>query len=193
MCRSIKTDHGMGGSEASPTVQRQCGGCRLGDPSVADDLPRSEESPEPLRPEGNGQSGGAVQREVPSVIPPNQPSEEWLASHGQADGLGDVCKVHSDSVQVFSTGAVRSALVERLDLVPFAGIRRVGLAMAHGAEKYGEKNWEKGFPIESILNHALVHIYRYLSGDRSEDHLGHAAANLLMACHTEENPNGVPS
>jgi hypothetical protein len=63
--------------------------------------------------------------------------------------------------------------------------------MAHGAEKYGAHNWEKGFPLDSILNHALVHIYRYLSGDRTEDHLGHAAANLLMACHTEEVSNGV--
>jgi len=191
MCRSIKTDHGMGGSASSPAVQRECGGCRLGNPAVAGDLPRSEESPETECSGSNGQGSGAVPGEVPSVISPYQPSEEWLAGDGQADGLGEGGQVHSDSIQVFSTGAVRSALTERLDLIPFSGIRRVGLAMAHGAEKYGEKNWEKGFPLESILNHALVHVYRYLSGDRTEDHLGHAAANLLMACHTEENFHGV--
>lgn len=57
--------------------------------------------------------------------------------------------------------------------------------MAEGAEKYGTNNWEKGFPVNCILNHALAHILNHLAGDRSEDHLGHAAANLLMAIDTE--------
>jgi len=59
--------------------------------------------------------------------------------------------------------------------------------MAEGAEKYGERNWEKGMPVKFLLNHALAHIYEFLAGDRSEDHLGHAAANLLMACHSQES------
>jgi len=58
--------------------------------------------------------------------------------------------------------------------------------MAEGADKYGEHNWQKGFPVNDILNHAIAHIYNYLSGDRTEEHLAHAAANLLMAIHTEE-------
>jgi hypothetical protein len=57
--------------------------------------------------------------------------------------------------------------------------------MAEGAEKYGEYNWQKGFPVNDILNHAIAHVYKHLSGDRTEDHLGHAAAGLLMAIHTE--------
>lgn len=59
--------------------------------------------------------------------------------------------------------------------------------MAHGASRYGEGNWLKGMPLAFLLNHALAHIYTFLDGDRSEDHLGHAAANLLMACHSHEN------
>lgn len=35
-------------------------------------------------------------------------------------------------------------------------------------------------------NHAIAHLYAYLSGDRSEDHLAHAAWNCLAACHSEE-------
>jgi hypothetical protein len=53
--------------------------------------------------------------------------------------------------------------------------------MGQGAERYGENNWQKGFPVPDVLNHAMAHIVNYLSGDRSEDHLGHAACNLLMA------------
>jgi len=64
--------------------------------------------------------------------------------------------------------------------------------MAEGAEKYGDGNWEKGFPVNDILNHALAHIFSFLAGDQSEDHLGHAAANLLMAIDTEaKNERGL--
>lgn len=65
-------------------------------------------------------------------------------------------------------------------------MRRVAEAMAHGASKYGEGNWTLGMPVKFLLNHALAHVYNWLDGDRSEDHLGHAAANLLMACHSLE-------
>jgi hypothetical protein len=59
------------------------------------------------------------------------------------------------------------------------------VTMAEGAAKYGDGNWERGFPVNDILNHAIRHVYLHLSGDRTEDHLSHAAANLLMAIHTE--------
>lgn len=42
----------------------------------------------------------------------------------------------------------------------------------------------------SVLNHALAHIYKYLDGsDRSEDHIGHAIANLMMAAAFDEAGN----
>lgn len=55
-----------------------------------------------------------------------------------------------------------------------------------GAEKYGEHNWLKGQPITEMLNHAIKHCYAYLGGNRDEDHLAHAAWNLLGAIHSEE-------
>lgn len=57
--------------------------------------------------------------------------------------------------------------------------------MARGADNYGEGNWQKGIPVKDCLNHALAHIYKYLSGDRTEDHLAHAACNMMMACDLE--------
>jgi hypothetical protein len=62
--------------------------------------------------------------------------------------------------------------------------------MAHGAVRFGEKNWQKGMPMGDILNHALAHIFNYLDGDQTEDHLGHAAANLMMACHFGKEGSG---
>ncbi len=88
----------------------------------------------------------------------------------------------------FSTGAVRSddAEKERWDLITPIGLRRIAETYAEGAKKYGEDNWKKGIPIRDLLNHAIRHIYLYLKGDETEDHLAHAAWNLLTAMHFEE-------
>jgi len=88
----------------------------------------------------------------------------------------------------FGTGAIRSDTFEefRYDLVSPIGLREVARACAEGAEKYGDWNWEKGMPVHDLLNHAIAHIYGFLSGDRSEPHLGHAAWNLLAAIHSHE-------
>ena len=56
---------------------------------------------------------------------------------------------------------------------------------AEGAAKYDDFNWEKGMPVHDLLNHAIRHIYLFLSGDRSEPHLPHAAWNLLAAIHSD--------
>jgi hypothetical protein len=88
----------------------------------------------------------------------------------------------------FGTGAIRSDTFEELryDLVSPIGLREVARACAEGAAKYGDWNWEKGMPVHDLLNHAIAHIYGFLSGDRSEPHLGHAAWNLLAAIHSHE-------
>lgn len=88
----------------------------------------------------------------------------------------------------FDTGAVRSADRQnvRYDLISPIGLRRVAETCNEGAVKYDDFNWEKGMPVHDLLNHAIAHCYLYLSGDDSEDHLGHAAWNLLAACHSQE-------
>ena len=88
----------------------------------------------------------------------------------------------------YNTGAVRSADAEsvRYDLISPIGLRAVAEACAEGAEKYDDYNWERGMPASDLLNHALRHIYEFLAGDRDENHLGHAAWNLLGAIHSVE-------
>jgi hypothetical protein len=92
------------------------------------------------------------------------------------------------SKKKFSTGAVRSGDAEqtRFDLITPIGRARVAAACAEGAEKYDDFNWEKGMPATDMLNHAIRHIYMFLAGDRSEDHLGHAGWNVLGAIHSVE-------
>jgi len=92
----------------------------------------------------------------------------------------------NDDTETFDSGAQRSTLIGRYDLLSPIGLRRAAEAAAHGASKYRPFNCERGLPISVYANHAIAHIYAYLAGDRSEDHLGHAAWNLLFACHSEE-------
>jgi hypothetical protein len=58
------------------------------------------------------------------------------------------------------------------------------MACAEGAKKYGDYNWEKGMPVSDMLNHGIRHLYMWLNGDRSEDHLGHAMWNVAGAIHS---------
>lgn len=99
-------------------------------------------------------------------------------------GMGK--EVEGGSVR-YVTGAVRSADAEatRYDLISPIGLEAVARTCAEGAAKYSDYNWEAGMPVNDLLNHAIRHIYRYLAGDRSEEHLPHAAWGLLAAIHSE--------
>ena len=102
---------------------------------------------------------------------------------------GDPAKQPKEGVTAkFGTGAVRSDTFEefRYDLISPIGLREVARTCAEGAQKYSDYNWEKGMPVHDLLNHAIAHCYAFLSGDRSEPHLGHAAWNLLAAIHSHE-------
>lgn len=87
---------------------------------------------------------------------------------------------------VYSTGAERSGdrKYERYDLISPIGLQALAQTYAEGAKKFGDFNWENGMPACDLLNHAIAHIYMWLGGDRTEDHLGHAAWNVLGAIHS---------
>lgn len=130
-------------------------------------------------------------RIVPAAEVPERPKEafigQWAKLRMQEED--DRRRQATDGTTAkFGTGAVRSDTFEsfRYDLVSPIGLREVARACAEGAAKYGDWNWEAGMPVHDLLNHALAHIYQFLSGDRGEPHLGHAAWNLLAAIHSHE-------
>lgn len=91
-----------------------------------------------------------------------------------------------ESLTTHVTGAVRSADADdvRYDLISPIALEAYARTCAEGANKYGDFNWEKGLDVPSLLNHAIRHQYLFLSGDRSEDHLGHALWNIGAAIHS---------
>jgi hypothetical protein len=90
----------------------------------------------------------------------------------------------------YETGATRSADAEgvRYDLVPPEGVEAVAKAMHVGAVTHGDNNWKKGLRNSILVNHAMRHIVEYMKeGNTTEDHIGHALANLMMLKWNEVN------
>jgi len=93
-------------------------------------------------------------------------------------------------------GGRRQALSARLDLLPVEGLVAAGEAMSEGEAKYGrldesptEPNWHAldVASDQSPISHAIHHLALYAAGDTSEDHLGHALANLMIQAWFERS------
>lgn len=95
------------------------------------------------------------------------------------------------NMRTHDTGAKRSRDADgfRYDLISPFFMRSVAKVLAEGAPKYGEHNWRKGFKFSDVINHLMQHVEKYRAGDTSEDHLGHAACNLMFLMEfTETHP-----
>lgn len=97
----------------------------------------------------------------------------------------------------FATGARRDTQEgkPRYDLIPVEALKRLALLYARGAEKYGESNWQKGIPYSRVLASLLRHVYAWVEGDDTEDHLAAVAWNAfaLMAYESRVRRGELPS
>jgi hypothetical protein len=98
------------------------------------------------------------------------------------------CPFNGPTVQN-ERGGKQSELQYRFDLIPVRAIFKVAHILHGGAVKYGEWNWTNISPSDHI-NHALTHLYGWLAGDKSEDHIGNATCRLLFAKHLTLPPVG---
>lgn len=87
----------------------------------------------------------------------------------------------------FTSGSTRDSREGkgRFDLLPPRALRRLAQHFERGAVKYGDRNWEKGQPLQRYLDSALRHVFNHQEGKRDEDHLISAAWNLLAYVETE--------
>jgi len=91
----------------------------------------------------------------------------------------------SEEQEKFDSGAVRSTLKPRFDLISPVAYKRLAMTYAEGSTKYTDNNWRKGMPFSSIINHLEHHIVLYKMGDRSEDHLSHCCFGLFALMEFE--------
>jgi len=90
--------------------------------------------------------------------------------------------------RTFDSGAQRDPNENkgRYDLLSPLFLRRLAQHTQKGGQVRGDRNWEAGMPMAAVLDSAIRHLYNYLEGDRSEDHLAAASWNVMNLIHTEE-------
>ncbi len=88
----------------------------------------------------------------------------------------------------FDTGAVRDIddSKPRPDFISPFMLMRVGEHLAKGANKYGDRNWEKGMPFSVYIASTMRHLLKYMMGWRDEDHLAAIIFNVGAIIHFEE-------
>ena len=99
---------------------------------------------------------------------------------------------------MFNTGAVRDSKdgVGRMDLLPCTAIIELSKHCQEGAKRYGERNVDKGIPQHSFIDSGLRHLFKYLRGDRDENHLIAALWNIAFAVeqeYTKPHLQDIPS
>ena len=79
-----------------------------------------------------------------------------------------------------------------IDQIPFEGIEAIGSIFAEGELKYGRDNWKilgddpSGYEQERS-RHALRHLFLWVGGDRSENHLAKVAWFCVTQLWREKN------
>lgn len=73
----------------------------------------------------------------------------------------------------------------RLDLLPFDALGEVGRVLTFGANKYDDRNWEKGMSWGRCLGAGLRHVFAWARGERKDpetglNHLAHAICCFLF-------------
>jgi len=86
----------------------------------------------------------------------------------------------SEKTIVYDSGAARSTMDVRWDLLCEDFIRDMAVVMKEGADKYGDDNWKQGVPEGVTINHLIEHLYKWQEGDRSELHLAKVAINAMF-------------
>jgi len=70
----------------------------------------------------------------------------------------------------------------RLDLIPAEFILAVGEALTLGAEKYAERDWEKGLPWGCYYGALLRHVVKWHGGEDIDPESGKSHLALASAC-----------
>jgi hypothetical protein len=73
----------------------------------------------------------------------------------KASGTSPIEPVHT-----FETGAQRSEVKPRYDLIPNSGLVRLAARFEMGL-KYGEHNYKLGLPFDDTFNHIIEHLEKY--------------------------------
>lgn len=93
-------------------------------------------------------------------------------------------------VRTGDTGCLKSAILHFTEYVfkdIWTGILDVSRHYEDGANKYTERNWEKGIPVHCFIDSGVRHLIKFHRGDKDESHDRAFIWNMLGAIWTHEN------
>lgn len=105
--------------------------------------------------------------------------------------MNDISKALAPDAPVVmnENGGKQSDTPYGFHMLPISSIFAAAEVAQYGAKKYGEsfdnRNYTKIPAIEHV-NHALQHLYGYLAGDKSDDHLAHAIVRCMFAYDVDQ-------
>ena len=86
----------------------------------------------------------------------------------------------------FQTGAVRDASYGKglPSAIPPRALMRLARRFEDGAAKYNRDNWKQGIPLSRYVDSLYRHLWAFMEGDASEDHLGAVIWNAVCLSET---------
>ena len=105
----------------------------------------------------------------------------------------DICSVLENISYFLETG---NSKYLRVSICGFCSINdwslpecilEVSMHYKQGAEKYGERNWEKGIPLHSYIDSGVRHFLKHIDGQTDERHDRAFVWNMLGAIWTMEH------
>ena len=88
----------------------------------------------------------------------------------------------------FNTGAVRDASKGKgiPSAIPTRALLKLAKRFEDGAAKYERDNWKQGIPLSRYVDSLYRHLWAFMDGDRTEDHLGAIIWNAVCLSETDD-------
>ena len=99
-------------------------------------------------------------------------------------------------MEVDNTGAKYDHGKLRYDLIPPEAMEALAYIYTIGADKYGDRNWERGISWGRIIGALLRHLYSWIRGDEIDEesgksHLWHVLWNVAALVTYEKRNIGI--
>jgi len=92
--------------------------------------------------------------------------------------------------RIFESGAQRDSNEGKIrpDLISPYMLKALGKVLADGANHYGERNWEKGMPLDIFKESASRHYVQWMNNETDEDHAAKLIFNVMAWIHFRDKP-----